>query len=247
MSDENICILLAAASEYSVRFSRQLRTALKVLYLKKSIPSFCQSPRRHRRHLRVTDWMHDTARCLGYPSDSSRAARERARETSWEACAASPFARVACSFLRPSPVWLTSLTWPDRAASTLACAASLLARVAYLFASTLACAASLLARAAYLFARVAHLAPRPCGLPLRSCGSPLSHLAGVGQRLLAISHGCLVGLLVGVLDRRPVSPLPSTSACSGAGSGWHGCGCIADSAVYSTGLLVGPARVLASS
>jgi hypothetical protein len=28
------------------------------------------------------DWMHDIARCLGYPSDSSRAAREWARETS---------------------------------------------------------------------------------------------------------------------------------------------------------------------
>ena len=25
--------------------------------------------------------MHDTARCLGYPSDSTRAARERAQET----------------------------------------------------------------------------------------------------------------------------------------------------------------------
>jgi hypothetical protein len=25
-----------------------------------------------------SDWMHDTARCLGYPSDSMRAARERA-------------------------------------------------------------------------------------------------------------------------------------------------------------------------
>ena len=25
-----------------------------------------------------SDWMHDTARCLGYPSDSTRAARERA-------------------------------------------------------------------------------------------------------------------------------------------------------------------------
>ena len=28
-----------------------------------------------------SDWMHDTARCLGYPSGSTRAARERARET----------------------------------------------------------------------------------------------------------------------------------------------------------------------
>jgi hypothetical protein len=88
----------------------------------------------------------------------------------------------------------------------------------------------------------------PCDLPLRPCGSPLSHLAGVGQCPLANGHGCLVGLLVGVLDRRPVSPLPSTSACSGAGSGWHGCGWIADSAVYFAGLVpVAPARARACS
>jgi hypothetical protein len=184
----------------------------------------------------MSDWMHDTARCLGDPLDSSRAARERARETScgrhprragqaqpgWilpplpsplastatlPACAASPLARVACPSLRSSPVWLTSLTWPARAASTLACAASLLARVA-----------------------------------------SLSHLAGGGQCSLAIGHGCLVRLLVGVLDRRPVSPLPSTSACSGAGSGWHGCGWIAVSAVYSEGLSpVAPAFARARS
>ncbi len=40
------------------------------------------------------------------------------------------------------------------------------------------------------------------------------------------------------VDSRSVSPLPSTSACSGAGSGWHGCQCgwIAVGAVYSEGL-----------
>ncbi len=70
--------------------------------------------------------MHDTARCLGYPSDSTRAARERARETTcgrplrragqarlgWTppslASAASPFAPVA----QLSPQWLDSpLPW----------------------------------------------------------------------------------------------------------------------------------------
>jgi hypothetical protein len=114
------------------------------------------------------------------------------------ACAASPFARVACLSLRSSPVWLASLTWTACTASTLACAALLFARVA--------------------------------------C---LSHLAGVGHCSLAIGqfgHGRSVGLLARVLDRRSVSPLPSTSACSGAGSGWHGCEWIAVGAVYSEGL-----------
>jgi hypothetical protein len=45
---------------------------------------------------------------------------------------------------------------------------------------------------------------------------------------LAIGHGRIVGLLAGVSDRRTVSPLSSSSACSGAGSGWHGCGRFAD-------------------
>ncbi len=60
--------------------------------------------------------MHDTARCLGYPSDSTRAARERARETTsgshldrdgravMEWMPPSPLAPVA----RPSPLWLNS-------------------------------------------------------------------------------------------------------------------------------------------
>jgi hypothetical protein len=46
-----------------------------------------------------------------------------------------------------------------------------------------------------------------------------------------IGHGPSAGPLVGVLDRRPVSPLSSSRACSGAGSGWHDCGWIAVSAV----------------
>ena len=54
MSEQNMCQLLAAARADSILFSRLLRTALNVLCLKKSTPSFSQSPRRHRRHLRVT-------------------------------------------------------------------------------------------------------------------------------------------------------------------------------------------------
>jgi hypothetical protein len=63
----------------------------------------------------------------------------------------------------------------------------------------------------------------------------LSLLAGVGHCSLAIGLGPSAGLLVGVLDRRPVSPLSSPRACSGAGSGWHCCGWIAVSAVLSRG------------
>ncbi len=140
--------------------------------------------------------MHDTARFLGYPSDSSRAARERAREATcgrhlrWTGQGqpgwAPPPLVIAASPLLPLPLWLNS----SPVGATL----------------------------------------RPSPQWLSS--SPLTHLAGVGQCSLAIGHGCLVGLLAGVLDRRPVSPLPSTTARSGAGSGWHGRGKIVDSTVY---------------
>ncbi len=36
--------------------------------------------RLHRRFFENIDWMHETARCFEYPSDSTRTARERARE-----------------------------------------------------------------------------------------------------------------------------------------------------------------------
>ncbi len=61
----------------------------------------------------IIDWMHDTARCLGYPSDSTRAARERAPGDNLQsACGpsirpgGSPLAPVA----QPSPRWLNSRT-----------------------------------------------------------------------------------------------------------------------------------------
>jgi hypothetical protein len=68
-----------------------------------------------------TDWVHDTARCLGYPSDSSRAARECARETSGGHHPRRAGQVRQGLILPPLP-------------SLLACAASLLACVASLFA-----------------------------------------------------------------------------------------------------------------
>ncbi len=110
----------------------------------------------------ANDWMHDTARCLGYPSDSTRAARERARETTcvrhlrragqarpgWTppslASAAyllAPAAQLSPPWLDSPPPWLISRprgsTWQHRLSS-------------------------------------------PRGSTLRPCGSTLSHLAGVG-------------------------------------------------------------------
>ncbi len=137
--------------------------------------------------------MHETARRFGYPSESTRAARERAREATCGHCL------HRSGPVRPPPL-------PE-----LRC-----------------------------------VAPRPCGSSLRCdasrpCGSTL---AGVGHCPLAIGHGCLVGLLAGVLDRRPVSPLPSSPACSGAGSGWHRRTQIADSTVYLGGPATGGAGPL---
>ena len=62
--------------------------------------------------------MHDTARCLGYPSDSTRAARERARE-------------ATCG-LPPARVW-SGHNLSGYCILALASAAQLLARVARLF------------------------------------------------------------------------------------------------------------------
>jgi hypothetical protein len=145
--------------------------------------------------------MHGTARCFGYPSDSTRTARERARE-------------ATCGYPRPGPVrqGQASFSSESRRDDPRPCG------------STLRC-----------------VAPRPSGssprcAASRPCGSTL---AGVGHRPLAIGHGCLVGLRAGVQDRRPVSPLSSSPACSGAGPGWHLRAQIADSTVY----LGGPATV----
>jgi hypothetical protein len=63
--------------------------------------------------------------------------------------------------------------------------------------------------------------------------SMISPSVGVGHSPLAIGLGPSAGLLVGVPDRRPVSPLSSPRACSGVGPGWHGCGWIAVSAALS--------------
>ncbi len=159
---------------------------------------------------------------------------------------------------------LPSLVWPGAAGPglpqpsfsihALTPAASPLAPVAQLFAVWLASrpCGSTLAGVGQCPLAIGHwhgcLVGLPVGVPPR-VGSPtapctLSHLAGVGQCPPAISHGCLVGLLAGVLDRRPVSPLSSSPACSGAGSGWHCLMQIADSTVYLGGPATGGAGPL---
>jgi hypothetical protein len=176
-------------------------------------------------------------------------------------------AREATCGLPPALVWSGAAgsghNLSGHCILALASAAQLLARVARLFtidALILARDAqpvTYCARVAQLLARVAlySLTPgrrravptsyrpwvssRAARRPTAPC--TLSHLAGVCQCPLAIGHGFLVGLLAGVLDRRPVSPLSSTSACSGAGLGWHGRRRIADSTVYLEGLATGGA------
>ncbi len=85
------------------------------------------------------DWMHDTARCLGYPSDSSRAARDAAGAGSGD------ILRPPSAPGRPGAAGL------DTASSGLC-----------------------------------GLAPRPRGLPLRPCGSPL--LSPGWRRAVPTSH-----------------------------------------------------------
>jgi hypothetical protein len=129
--------------------------------------------------------MHDTARCLGYPSDSSRAARERAQEATcsrhlrWTGQEqpgwAPPPLVIAASPPLPSPLRLNS--------SSVWLNPSLLARVAQLFASV-----------------VQLFAPGPCASALLPCGSPLSHLAGVGQCPLAIGYGYHCGCALSIYN-----------------------------------------------
>ncbi len=118
------------------------------------------------------DWMHNTARCLGYPSDSSRAARERAQDS-----------EATCSrHLR----W-TGQERPGWVPPPLAFAASLLA------------------------------------LWLTSSPMWLASLSPGRRRALPTSHWPWVSSRA-AYRRAGSPPLPSTSACSGATSGWHGCG-----------------------
>ncbi len=174
--------------------------------------------------------MHDTARCLGYLSDSMRAARERARAATYGyhlrwTCQAQP------GWVPPPAVAAASPLLPLRTCGSI----------------LRPCGSTLRSSPLWLITSPVRLNPsphRPCGPALRSSSSPLSHLAGVGDCPLANGYWCLVGLLAGMLDRRPVSPLQSTSACSGAGSGWHGRhgrGQIADSTVHLEGLAPGGA------
>ncbi len=165
------------------------------------------------------DWMHDTVRCLGYPSDSTRAARERA----WEATCGLPPARV----------------WSGAAGSghnlsgycilALASAAKLLARVARLFTT----AALILARAAQPItycARMAHLLARVARsslTPGRRRAVPTSHWPWVSSRAARrrTATGCIADSAVYPLSpgrRRavPTSHRPwvsSRAACRRAG------------------------------
>jgi hypothetical protein len=141
------------------------------------------------------DWMHETARCFGYPSDSTRAARERAREATCEHCLrrfgpvrpgrASSTTQVTPR--RPKPLWLFSS----------------LRRLSPL----------------WLNSSLRHLSPPWLNSSLLRL-SPLWLNSG-RRRALPTSQWPWVSsrAAAGVLDRRPVSPLSSTSACSGAGSG----------------------------
>jgi hypothetical protein len=141
--------------------------------------------------------MHDTARCLGYPSDSSREARECARGTS---CRGRHPRRAGQA--RPGRILpLCFRSWPVR------------------------------------LVPVTLHAPRQHSASVRGgpTSSMLSPSVGVGHSPLAVGLGPSAGLLVGVPDRRLVSPLSSPRACSGAGPGWHGCGWNAVSAVLSEG------------
>ncbi len=151
--------------------------------------------------------MHETARCFGYPSDSTRAARERAREATcghclrWSGQAQSGRASLnqasasTPSPLRPrlSPLWLNS---SPRGLP--------LAPVAQLWPST----------------KLQHPRPHPCGLASRPCGSTLRRVA------------CLSPLWLNSGRRRavPTSHWPwvsSRAARRRTATGW-----IADSAVY---------------
>jgi hypothetical protein len=151
--------------------------------------------------------MHYTARCLGYPSDSTR---RRGSGLGMQPAVTTCAGLVRRSRAGPHRLWSMQLRPRLRGSTPRPCGSTLHSL-------------------------------RPCGSTLRQCGSPLSHLAGVGQCPLAIGLGCLVWLLASVLDRRPVSPLPSISARSGAGSGWHGRRQIAYSTVYPEGLAPGGA------
>ena len=67
------------------------------------------------QHLRI-DWMHGTARCFGYPSDSTRTALERAREATCghRLCRSGPvrpgpgLLHFQVTLRRSPPLWLNS-------------------------------------------------------------------------------------------------------------------------------------------
>ena len=155
------------------------------------------------QYLTVTDWMHDTARCLGYPSDSSRATRQAGpghglRAPGHTTTSVSTTTAVVTSVTAPSP----------RAAGRGAARAG----------PVRPC-------------RVGSPPPPPTLAPSRCrglcrphrdatrlrCGSgslTYSSLLWLASGLpTASGHGPSAGLLVGVLHRRPVSPSTTSSSC----------------------------------
>jgi hypothetical protein len=164
--------------------------------------------------------MHDTARCLGYPSDSTRAARERARE-------------APCG-LPPARVWPGAVGSGHNLSGycirALASAAQLLARVARLFtidALILARDArpvTYCARVAQLLARVA----RSSLTPGRRRAVPTSHWPWVSSRAARrrtatgwIADSAVYPLSRGRRRAVPTSHWPwvsSPAACRRAGS-----------------------------
>jgi hypothetical protein len=164
--------------------------------------------------------MHDTARCLRYPSDSTQAAWERAQEAT---CGLPP-ARESAGLVRrgragPQPLRLLHprprLRGPDPRprGSTLHTAALLLARAAQ--------AITYLARVAHLLARVAQLLAR-AALSLARVDQPLARaaqlFARVAQPLARVARS---SLSPGRSRAVPTSHWPwvsSRAACRHAGS-----------------------------
>ena len=152
--------------------------------------------------------MHETARCIGYPSDSTRAARERGRGS---ACGHRP-----CRPGPARPAWT-----PSPPTSPLAPVAQYLRSPLWFKSHARPCGSSL------TVAPVAQVSRSPQWLKThaRPCGSSLtpapsgSTLAGVGQCPTATGHGCPAGLRAGVPDRRPVSPLSSSLGVQWGGLG----------------------------
>jgi hypothetical protein len=146
----------------------------------------------------VIDWIHDTSRYLGYPSDSRRTARKRAREAACgcELVLLSHHRRRFPSPPPPSP--LPPLSGRARSRSLRAMGSTAAGPGPHVRpGSELVPPASGCRKVTVR---------DTAGRATRS--TTLSHLAGVRRRPLAINHGPSAGLLVGVPDRRHATVVP---------------------------------------